>query len=166
MTQGIESRISTKTGITFTVSVPATEVALNLAGTPPLSSNPVIVNFAEGENIIIKGFCLSLPYQFGQGMMDDVLFFQLGWSDNTTHSGSVNEVGDTGYMIVPDPNVWYDMDVFVPWESLTDADSKWKLEIVGLGGWVSMLNAPAVLNLDVLQAQIHFRVNHTLPMLG
>lgn len=164
MSNGIESRVATKTGITFTVNTAVNEVQLFLAGNPAFEENAGLQYFAAGDNIIIRGFCLSLPYQFGQGSMDIPMFFQLGWFDSGIGSGNVEEVGGTGYVNIPDPNVWYDMEVFVPYKST--ASLKWGLQVNGLGGYVSMINAPAALNTVELEAQIHLRVQRTSPMLA
>jgi len=163
MSNGIEARLATKGGITFTVDTAVTDVALILTGNPHFEVGVGRQYFAPGDNIIIKGFCFSFPYQFGQGIMDDVLFFQLGWFDSGAGTGNINEVGDTGFINIPDPNVWYDMDVFVPVPTTT---LKWGLQVNGLGGYVSMINAPAALNEDELQAQLHLRVQHTSGMLS
>ena len=168
MSDGIESRIATRTGITFTVNTAVNNVNLALIGNPVFSSNVAIVYFAPGDNIIIKGVCLSLPYQFGQAKMSPPMFFQLGWYDSGAGNGNVDEVGDTGYINIPDPNVWYDMNVYVPYQSpnIGAASLKWGLRVIGLGGEVSMINAPAALNTEVLNAQIHFRIQHTSAMLA
>lgn len=166
---GIVSRLSTFTGITFTVDTGVDDVALILTGTPDLSVNGAIMNFPEGDNIIIEGFELAFPFQFGQGAMDsggagNPMFFQLGWKDNGGHSGSVDEVGDTGRINVPDPNYWFDTFAFV--NQPATIDSKWHLEIVGLGGRVSMFNVPDDLNEDVLNACIHMKVRSTSTLIA
>ena len=166
MSQGIESRISTFQGLTFTVDTLLTDAGLLLTGTPDLSVNAAIQYLQYADNCTIKGFCMSFPYQFGQGIFagGDPMFVQLGWADSGVNSGSVNEVGDTGRINIPDPNYWYDMDVFVPCPDT--AASKWKFQIVGLGGYVSMINAPAVLDEDDLDVTFHLKIQHTLPLLG
>lgn len=166
MSNGIETRVATKTGITFTVNTAVNQVGLTLTGTPVFEGNVGVQYFAPGDNITLKGFCLSLPYQFGQGNMQipGAMYFQLGWFDSGAGNGSVNEVGDTGLLNIPDPNVWYDMDVFVEYKSPIATGLKWGLRVIGLGGNISMINAPAALDTDVLNAEIHFRVQHTSPM--
>lgn len=164
MAEGIETRIATSGGITFTVNTALTEVSLALAGNPVFSANVAVVYFAAGDNIILRGYGLSLPYQFGQGSMDYPMFFQLGWYDSAAGSGSVTEVGDTGLIHIPDPNYFYEMAVFVPYPS--GASGKWGLRVDGLGGMVSMINAPAALNTEILETQIHLRVQHTSAMLA
>lgn len=165
MAQGIETRLSTFGGITFTVNTAATDAALVLAGTPDLSVNGVIMNLPYGDNCIIKGCCLSMPYQFGQGIFTagapaDI---QLGWRDASGNNSSVSEVGDTGRINIPDFNVWYDLDIFIPQPAV---DSKWHFEIRGLAGNVSQIYAPAALNEDELAACFHLKILHTLPLIG
>jgi len=166
---GIVSRLSTHGGVTFTVNTAVTDVALILTGSPDLSVNGTIMNLQQGDNCTIEGFSLQLPYQFGQGKFDvnvdgDPAFFQLGWRDNAGNNGSVNEVGDTGLINIPDPNYWYETETFLP-QPATVAD-KWHLEIIGLGGWVSQIYAPAVLDQEELHAAIHLRIRHTLPLIA
>lgn len=164
MADGIETRIATRQGITFTVNTALNEAALLLAGNPVFAGNVAIQYFAPGDNIIIKGVDFVYPYQFGQGSMDEPIFFQLGWFDAAAGNGPVNEVGDTGLINIPDPNYWYDMNVFVPYPA--GITTKWGLRVIGLGGNVSMINAPAALNTEVLEAQIHLRIQHTSAMLA
>ena len=39
-------------------------------------------------------------------------------------------------------------------------------QIIGLGGWVSQIYAPAVLDQEELHAAIHLRIRHTLPLIA
>lgn len=168
MSQGIESRLSTHGGLTVTVNTAVDEVAAAVAGTPELSVNGTVMNLAYGDNCHIKGFALCFPFQFGQGAIDvggdSPMFVQLGWVDDNAHSGSVTEVGDTGLINIPDPNYWYDMDIFVPMPAAVD--SKWNFRIDGFGANVSMLNVPDDLDTDVLDLAFHLKIVHTLPLLG
>lgn len=166
---GIVSRISTFSGITFVVNTAVDQVSLILTGTPNLSVNGAIQNLQYGDQCIIEGFALCLPFQFGQGQINSTVdgnpaFFQLGWRDLSAHTGSVSEVGDTGRINIPDFNTWYDTYAFVPQPSAVD--SKWQFEIVGLGGRVSMFNVPAALDTDTLNCCIHLRIRHTLILIA
>jgi hypothetical protein len=169
MPQGIESRLSTFTGITFTVNTAAIDASLMLTGNPDLLVNGAVQNLAYGDNCIIKGFCLSLPFQFGQGAMDqggdgNPAMIQLGYRDNLGNNGSVNEVGDTGRINIPDFNVWYNVDIFVPQPA--NVGAKWYFEILGLLGKVSQIYAPAALNEAELNACFHLKIVHTLAMIA
>lgn len=169
MPEGIESRLANNGGITFTVNNAVTDVSLVLVATPDLSVNGVIMNFPYGENCILKGFSFSFPYQYGQGEMDqgggtNPMFVQLGWRDLTGNNGSLNEVGDTGLINIPDCNVWYDMDVFIPCPS--NSDSKWHIEIVGCLGEVSMINSPVALDTEELDVVFHLKAFHTLALIA
>lgn len=159
MSNGIEARMTTTTGITFTVNVAVNEVNLALAGTPYFITIPAVQYFGAGENINLKGYCLSLPYQFGQGSMPDPMWFKLGWEDGAAAAGVIPEVGVSGQIHIPDPNVWYDSDVFIKNPSPTNV--KWGLQCTAISGKVSMINAPAALDTEILNAQIHLRVQHT-----
>lgn len=168
MIEGIESRLATITGLTVTVDTAVTEVAAALAGNPVLSVNGTIQNLAYGDNCLITGFCLAFPYQFGQGSMDqiatDSMFVQLGWADNGGHNGSVDEMGDTGLINIPDPNYWYDCNVYVPMPATVD--SKWHFRIDGFGANVSMLNVPDDLDEEVLALVFHLKIKHTLALIA
>lgn len=168
MPQGIESRLSNNLGgLTFTVDTTLTDASISLTGTPDLSVNGPIQHLTFGDNCIIKGFCLSFPYQFGQGerLSGESMFIQLGWVDSSgANFGPVNEVGDTGRINIADPNYWYETDIYVPQPST--ATSKWNFRIVGALGRVSQINAPAVLDMDELDISFHLKISHTLPLLG
>lgn len=165
MTQGIESRLATRGGITFTVNTALDSVPLVLTGAPSLLVNAGVKYLPYGENCIIKGFCLSHPYQFGQGPIDqgsnEPMFVQLGWRDSAGNNGTIQQV-DTGLFNIPDPNVWYDTDIFIPQPAAVT--NKWFFEIIGLGGEVSMFNVPADLNTDVLDSCFHLKILHTLAL--
>ena len=98
--------------------------------------------------------------------MDSIgsMFVQVGWQDLSGNNDSVDELGDTGRLNIPDPNVWYDTDTYVPFPST--ADSKWFFEVIGLGGNVSMINAPAALDTETLMAQFHMRLRHTTGLIA
>lgn len=164
MTQGIESRLATHEGLTVTVDTAILDVGLVLTGNPHLTVNGSIKNLPNGEGCIIKGFALCFPYQFGQGSIPDSMFVQLGWEDDNGHNDSVDAVGDTGRINIPDCNYWYDSDIYVPVPSAVD--SKWHFRILGLGGNVSMLNVPAALDDDVLETCFHLKIQHTTQLIG
>ena len=166
MSDGITSRLATVIGISFTVNLASTDATLILTGTPDLSINIATKNLVAGENCIIEGYGISFPYQFGQGEMDSIgpMFIQVGWQDSSGNNGSVNELGDTGRLNIPDPNYWYEANTFVPFPST--ADSKWFFEIVGLGGSVSMINVPSVFDAADLSAQFHMKIKHTTQLIA
>lgn len=169
MAQGIESRLAlVNGGITFTVNTAVSDVSWNLVANSNLSVNGAIMNLPYADNCEILGFCLSYPYQFGQGQIDqgasNPMFVQLGWCDQTGNNGSVDEVGDTGLINIPDPNVWYDCNVHVPCPDT--ADSKWRFRLIGGLGEVSMINAPAGLNAEELDICFHLRIRSTLALVA
>ena len=161
---GITSRVATFTGITFTVNTAANDVPLVLAGTPDLLIDGVNGHFLQGENFIIEGFCLSLPYQFGQGEINNggagqPGYFMLGWRDTIGNNGSLNQVGILGRINISDANYWYETYTFVRQPILVAGN--YFMEITGLSYNVSMFNCPATLNEEVLNAAIHVKVRTT-----
>ena len=107
----------------------------------------------------------DFPYQFGQGSLTAPLQIQLYWNDPIAATSGVVEVfSQNGVLFVPDCNVEYPVGAFFEWPSL--ATTKFNFEIRGLLGNVSMINAPAALNLAVLDASIYLKVRHTLVMIG
>ena len=162
--EGITNRIATTAGITVTVNTAVNSVNLVVAGTPDLSINGIIGNIAEGENCIIEGFSLALPYQFGQGEFDSVGFARIGWRDDSGNNDPVTELGANGQINIPDPNYWYDTFTYVPFP--TAADSKWHFEILAIVFEVSMFNVPAALNTEELLCQFHLKIRTTTELIA
>lgn len=161
--EGITNWLVTADGLTVTVNTAVDQVGIALAGTPDFELNGATKYINEGENCIIEGFALCFPYQFGQGLLSP-LRVQIGWRDSGGNNGSVNELGDTGRVNIPDPNYWYDTFTYVPYP--TTATAKWHFEIVGIVGSVSMFNAPAALNTDELQIRAHLKIRTTTDLIA
>lgn len=159
--EGIISILSQKDGLTFTVDTAADQVPINLAGVPSFSIDGVLQNIQYADSLIIEGFSLTLPYQFGQGIVSESMEFVLGYQDANAHSGFIQQIGSgSGTIIIPDPNVWFKFYAFVP--TPNDVDITWWLELLDFTGSVSMKNVPADLDEEVLECQLNLKIRHTL----
>lgn len=157
--------IRNNAGITVTVDNTANEVGLILTGTPAIVQEAALPYFAAKDNVMIESITFDFPYQFGQGSLSNPLQIQLYWNDPiAATSGVVPDFGQNGLLFVPDCNVEYPVGAFFEWPAL--ATTKFNFEIRGLFGNVNMINAPASLNLAVLDAAIYLKVRHTLVMIG
>lgn len=164
--RGVESRLATMQGIQFTVNTAVEDAALSLVGAQEeLSVSGGVRYLQEADNAIIKGFSLTFPYQFGQGLIGNApIQVGLGWRDSDGNFAAVGEVGNGGTLNISDPNYWYDSNIYVPFPST--ATNKWLFELTAILGNVSQINAPAVLNAEDLFCTFHLLIQSTLVLTG
>jgi len=158
---GILNNLYAIGGMTFTVDTTVNEVVIAFAGTPDFTINSLTKKFARGDQIKLEGYEISLPYQFGQGSFsNDIYAFILQYRDSNGHTGFFGDYITNSLFNVPDPNIMYDTDYLIPTPS--NVDTTWWLEVGYLNGYVSMINAPASLNTQVLDVVVHLKVRSNL----
>lgn len=164
--QGITNYIATFDQLTFTVDTGATDVPIVWGGAAEFHSADATPDpfFEAGDNIFIENVEIIFPYQFGQGVLSTKLSLSVEWYSDGGLNGPITNLGDNGRLNVPDPNCLFPVNTPVYYPS--PDETKWGLRVNDMDGNVSMINAPAVLNSEVLLVIAILKVRSTYEMIA
>jgi hypothetical protein len=118
--------------------------------------------FAAGDNIILTGAWINVPYGLGQGT--GLALINIAWEDSLGNISFPPELGTNGGGL---PFVNFCAQEFPPtglFIACPRNSGRVFLRITAVAANVSMLNVPAGIDGLVLDVQWHLRVNHTLPL--
>jgi hypothetical protein len=160
--------LSSNTGVgnNFVVDNTLTEKALvGPPGTGNKFSNAAARDwFEKGDNLILTGFWMNIPFGFGQGTGSVSL--SLFWEDGAGAFTVIPELADPSSTLnLPNfcgplefpPNGLF---IRVP----TTGATKFRLTNLNSIMNISQINAPAILQGTTQKVQFHLRVLHTLPI--
>jgi len=124
--------------------------------------------FAAGDNLVIKFFDFNIPYGFGQGAGQAIIY--PAWRLAGGGTRYIPEFGaDSGteseltFPSLCEQLVFPDGGLFL--KAPTGDDGPYALALMRLDAEVSMVNLPASLNDVTVKVQLHAMVLHSKPMI-
>ena len=142
-----------------TVNLAANEVAVTNAGPNLQLINPLgNLWFSAGDNIILTGAFVNVPFGLGQGT--GAASITINWIDSIGNATAPAELAGSGIL----PFVNFCGQEFPPsglFITCPRGAGKQFLRITNIAANVSMLNVPVGIDGQTLTVQWHLRVNHT-----
>lgn len=149
----------------FTSDAAALEVAVTSPGASgiPFANGNGESLFLAGENFLLTGAAINIPYGFGQGT--GKAYIGVAWKNNTGDIVTIPELSGNSVLVFPGfcetlrfpPNGIYITcpKVLAPWFLY--------LSVIQVN--VSQVNLPAVLDAQLFKVQFHLEINHTRPLI-
>lgn len=119
-------------------------------------------NFQPEDNFIIESYGISFDYCFSPSTTDIRTNLRRFQNPNTYNISEINS-----HFLIPINGAEIPLGVFVPFRDpdlAFDPSLPYSLRLTGISGEISMVNVPAVLNGEVLQALPWVKVRHNLPL--
>jgi hypothetical protein len=128
----------------------------------PFANGNGKANFQDGDNVALKKVRTILPFQYGRGNYEFTDYkIQLNWAQG---GGVVNipELGNYGGIMLNSVCGELQPEVFLNAPSV--GSGNFGLNVNAFDVSISQINAPAVLNTDIMYFGFQLEVIHTLPM--
>lgn len=153
--------------LVFTVVDTATAIEVPLepiVGFCRLVNSNLAQYFAPGDNLLLQFVSNNLPYGFGQGTGRHKI--TMVWLDNTDAVIPIPELADNSLFDIPEfcEGLRFPGDGLFIKTPVTPTGTHFNLAFTIVDCNVSMINAPAVLLGETLEAMYYLGVTHTLPM--
>lgn len=144
-------------------SAPPNSLIVNGTGAGVVFENAFGVSwFESGDNLLISGIDLQIPFGFGQGPTKAKANFE--FRDSIGASIIIPEFADTGNLVIPDTChglVYPGKGLFI---KTPVGGSRLQLFCVSWEFEVSLVNLPTTLVGEIVQMLLHVTVQHTRPM--
>jgi len=115
--------------------------------------------FEEGDNLILTGVSINLPYQFGLASGNASL--ALSWVDSLGNLLVIRELANSGTIYIPRICEMLELPPDGLFVSVPIGSGRLKLQLISAVFNVSMLNVPAILNGTTQNIGSSLRLYHT-----
>jgi len=126
--------------------------------------------FAQEDNFILESLWVVYPYCFCQGNSDALHVRIQGRSKPVAHpltTFGLRVLPTNGWQYIPVENVETPIPTFTEYDNNPDTPpDPWGLYCTSITGYVSMVNAPDVLDTEVLDIWMFAKVSHNLAMIA
>jgi hypothetical protein len=146
---------------TFTVNAAVAQVAASSPGILGMDYTVPNANrwFEAGDNVVLTGISVNLPYSFGQGTGN--AFINVSWRDSLGNSITIPELSGSGNMFLPGLCGMLELPPEGIFIEAPVAVGRVKLVLEAVTANISMLNVPAILDGTVQNIGSSLRLFHT-----
>lgn len=166
ITDIMSSDIDTDGVAEFTSDADVLEVAV----IPPGAGGLVFSNgngsafFQNGENFLLTGASLNIPYGFGEGT--GKAYIGIAWKNDDGDQVTIPELSGNSILVFPDFCCTIDFPPSGIYIACPLTGGPWYLALTNIVMNVSQVGLPNVLDDQVFKVQFHLKINHTRALLS